>query len=74
MIPSSKFSQLNNRERALVAIAVLLDGGEALEYLRIDRARGEALRLACEELLSFDLDMRLPYAGTALRRALEEAK
>jgi len=73
MIRHSKFSELNNRERAIVAIAVLLDGGDALEYLRIDASRGEALRLACEELLALDLDLRLPYAGTALRRALEEA-
>lgn len=70
----SPFASLSPRYRAIVALAVLLDGGDATEYVQIDKTRGTELRAAAEELLSMELDVRLPYAGTMLRLALEEAK
>jgi hypothetical protein len=70
----SPFAKLAPRDRAIVALAVLLDGGDATEYVQIDKTRGAELRAAAEELLSMELDVRLPYAGTMLRLALEEAK
>jgi hypothetical protein len=72
MNKSSLFMALSPRDRAFVAIAVLLDGGDAPEYVAIDEARGPQLRAAAEELLALDLDVRLPYAGTMLRFALGE--
>lgn len=63
--------QLSAREQALVAVAVLIDGGEAAGVLALDAARGEALRVAAAEMGAVELDARLPYAGTLLRRALE---
>jgi hypothetical protein len=68
------FAKLGPRDRAIVSLAVLLDGSEATEYVQIDKTRGTELRAAAEELLSMELDVRLPYAGTMLRLALEEAK
>lgn len=68
----SLFMQLPARERAFVAIAVLLDGADAPDYVAVDEARGSALRAAAEELLALEIDVRLPYAGTMLRLALEE--
>ncbi len=68
------FAKLAPRDRAIVALAVLLDGADAAEYVQIDKTRGSELRAAAEELLSMELDVRLPYAGTMLRLALEEAK
>jgi hypothetical protein len=68
----SLFMQLPARERAFVAIAILFDGADAPDYVAIDEARGPMLRAAAEELLALEIDVRLPYAGTMLRLALEE--
>ena len=66
------FMELQPRERAFVAIAVLLDGADAPDFVAVDHARGPALRASAEELLALEIDVRLPYAGTMLRLALEE--
>lgn len=68
------FYQLSAHDRALVATAVLLDGGEAREYVGICEANGGALRKAIAELLEMELDVRLPFVGTMLRLALAEMK
>lgn len=67
------FNGLSAYDRARVAIAVLLDGGDAPIYLMNDHTGGKELRAAAEELLSMELDVRFPYVGTMLRLALEEA-
>ncbi len=72
MIPTSTFLRLSAKDRARVAIAVLLDGGDAPFYLMNDEARGAQLRSAADELLAMELDVRFPYVGTMLRLALEE--
>jgi hypothetical protein len=69
---ASVFLSLKARERARVALAVLLDGGDAPLYLLNDERRGADLRRAAEELLAMELDVRFPYVGTMLRLALEE--
>ena len=66
------FRALSSQHRALVAVAVLLDGREAMMYLENDAENGQALKKAAHELSSQDSDFRMPYAGSALRRALEE--
>jgi hypothetical protein len=73
MIGANGFMRLQPYERARVAMAVLLDGGEAPLYLLNDAVRGQQLREAADELLSMELDIRFPFVGTMLRLALEEA-
>ncbi|MFO0417625.1 MAG: hypothetical protein ACK5Y6_10075 [Pseudomonadota bacterium] len=74
MAKTDAFSRLSAYDRARVALAVLLDGGDAPIYLMNDQLRGADLRVAAEELLEMELDVRYPYVGTMLRLALEEAK
>jgi hypothetical protein len=69
----NSFMRLQPYDRARVAIAVLIDGGDAPIYLLNDSVRGEELRQAAEELLAMELDVRFPFVGTMLRLALEEA-
>jgi hypothetical protein len=56
----------------LVAVAVLLDGGEAGQHLCYDKERGEILQRAAEELAQDELEMRLPFIGTLYREALKD--
>ena len=49
----AKFRSLGARERALVAVAVLLDGHDATEYLACDRNRAAALVRAARDFASF---------------------
>jgi hypothetical protein len=73
MTESRAFLSLDAASRVRVALAVLLDGGDAPFYLVNDDRRGAELRQAAEELLSMELDVRFPYVGTMLRLALEGA-
>ena len=66
------FRALSASERALVAIAVLIDGADAATYLEFDEAIGSKLKAAALELSRLELDARLPFVGTVLRIALEE--
>ena len=68
----SRFRSLGSRERALVAIGVLLDGRDTLEYLSFDRERRMALVRAAEDLIELGVELRIPLAGTLLRKALDE--
>lgn len=71
---SSCFDALPARFRALVAVAVLLDGREAAVYLQGDATHGTALRRAADELSAIAPDMRMPMVGTLLRVALKELR
>jgi hypothetical protein len=66
------FRSLTASERALVAVAVLIDGNDAGVYLEYDEQRGPQLKAAAQELARIELDTRLPYVGTMLRMALDE--
>ena len=66
------FRSLPPKERALAAIAVLLDGKQAAEYLSHDAVQGLQLAEAAQYLASHPPELRMPLAGTALRTALEE--
>ncbi len=66
------FSNLPPRERALVAIAVLLDGLEAPEYLQSELEHRAQLVRAAADLVKLAPDLRLPFVGTLLRRSLAE--
>jgi len=67
----STWRSLSSRERALVAVAVLVDGSDSRLYLACDAEKGEQLKMAAEELCSLEVDARLAFVGTALRLALE---
>ena len=67
-----RFRSLSPRNRALVAIAVLLDGHEAGVYLEFDAVHGAGLQRAAQELASQKPEVRMPLVGTLLRTALEE--
>jgi hypothetical protein len=60
------------RDRALVAVAVLLDGREAGSYLTEDALCGDALQRAAQSLAQLPPEVRMPLAGTVLRESLEE--
>jgi hypothetical protein len=62
------------RERALVAVAVLIDGSDSKIYLECDAERSELLKSAAEELCALEVDARLAFVGTVLRLALEEGE
>lgn len=68
----NRFRGLSAQKRALVAVAVLLDGREAVTYLGNDSVVGNSLQRAASEIASLDLELRTPLAGTLLREAVEE--
>lgn len=69
-----RFMSLSNKERALVAVAVMLDGLDAVELLQSDKDRRQALTRAAADVAGIAPDLRLPLLGTLLRSALEELK
>lgn len=71
---AQRFRSLAPRLRALVAVAVLLDGREAAAYLEIDSSNGEGLKKAANDLAAQEPELRMPYVGSALRAALKEIK
>ncbi|MBN8548293.1 MAG: hypothetical protein J0M12_03135 [Deltaproteobacteria bacterium] len=71
---AQRFRSLAPRQRALVAVALLLDGREAEAYLEIDSVNGEGLKKAAADLAGQDPEVRMPYVGSALRAALKEIK
>jgi len=66
------WGQLSSREQALVAVAVLIDGTEAAGVLSMDAQRGEILKTTAATFGELELDARLPFLGTLLRRSIEE--
>lgn len=66
------FRGLLSDQRALVAIAVLLDGNEATSILSQDATAGDTYRQAAEELTRIELESRLQFIGTLYREALAD--
>ncbi|NMC62722.1 MAG: hypothetical protein GYA55_06080, partial [SAR324 cluster bacterium] len=64
---TKRLRELPLRQQALVAVAVLLDGIEAGNYLENDAEHGSLLKDAAESLASQRADLRMPLAGTILR-------
>ncbi len=67
----SRFRSLGGRERAIVAVAVLLDGHDAADYLSSDKERRTPLSRAAKDLADLPPDLRLPLVGTLLREAVK---
>jgi len=72
MPDNSRFRALSVKERAIVAVAVLLDGHDASSYLMSDKERGVALIRVAKDLAEFAPDLRMPLLGTMLRMAIAE--
>lgn len=70
----STWRTLSPKERALVAVAVLVDGSDSKIYLESDSERAEQLKLAADELCQLEIDARVAFVGTVLRLALEEGE
>ncbi len=68
----SRFDALSARNRALIAMAVLLDGHEAAAYLENDAEYGEVLERVAHDLATLAPDLRMPFVGTLLRAAVSE--
>lgn len=68
----SRFRALGTREKALVAVAVLLDGHDAADFLACDKERHLALTRAVKDLVELSPELRLPLLGTLLRSVLTE--
>jgi hypothetical protein len=71
---AQRFRSLPARQRALVAVSVLLDGMEASVYLENDSLNSAGLTKAAQELATQEPELRMPFVGSMLRRALEEMK
>ncbi|MGI6524310.1 MAG: hypothetical protein ACOX2O_03315 [Bdellovibrionota bacterium] len=69
---AKRFRALPAKQRALVAVAVLLDGREAAVYLKSDTVNGEVLQKAALDLAAQSPELRMVFIGTALRAALSE--
>jgi hypothetical protein len=70
----STWRSLDPRDRALVAVAVLIDGNDAATFLECDAEKADQLRRAADELSALEIDARLAFVGTALRLALGEVE
>lgn len=70
----SKFRALLPRNRALVAVGVLLDGHEAESFFASDAHEAEQLQAAAAELAALPPELRMPYTGSVLRVALKELR
>lgn len=67
-----KFRQLEDSEKLLVAVAVLLDGHDAPDYLVADETRGVRLAKAAKDLAELPPDIRMPLLGTLVREIIRE--
>ncbi|MBX7137401.1 MAG: hypothetical protein K1X83_05405 [Oligoflexia bacterium] len=67
-----RFRALSEKDRALVAVAVLMDGRDAGVYLENDAQSGAVLKRAADDLAAQELELRMTYAATQLRAALKE--
>jgi hypothetical protein len=72
MSATARLRSLSIKEQALVALAVLIDGHDAVEFLGSDKERATALSRAAKDLADVPPETRLPLAGTLLREALAE--
>lgn len=72
MIQLERFRKLPPTNRALVAIAVLLDGREASTYLEQDAHSGAELGEVAAMVAGLGSDLRIPLLGTELRDAVGE--
>ena len=64
------FKALSEESRIIVALAVLIDGYDAIDILKMDKERGAELAQAATEVVRLSPDIRMPLIGTYLRDSL----
>ena len=64
------YENLQPEQKAIVAIAVLLDGQAASDYLRCDTFSNPLLSVVAKELLQIPSEIRIPLLGTLLREVI----
>jgi hypothetical protein len=64
------FRNLPTKEQCLVAVAVLLDGVDAVAFLVNDKLYGSQMATAARELSSLEPELRMPLVGTLLRESV----
>ena len=69
-IEIDRFNRLPPAQRALVALAILLDGQEASTYLIQDAHSGYELSEVARMMSNIENSIRMPLLGTELRSAL----
>jgi hypothetical protein len=69
---AKRFRALSAHQRALVAVAVLLDGIESGEYLETDAVNGQGMKRAAVDLAGQHPELRMPYLASMLRAAMAE--
>lgn len=72
MSEHSALKALSERDRVLVAIAVLIDGREAETYLENDAVNSKALTRAAEHVAAQPPELRMPLLGTTIRSAIKQ--
>jgi hypothetical protein len=70
IIHLERFRKLPPAQRALVAVAVLLDGREASTYVEQDAHSGPELAEIARMIAELPNDVRVPLLGTELRDAI----
>ena len=68
------FNRLSHKEKSLICLAVLLDGFEAGVFLASDNLKGDILSSLAAQMADLDPELRMPLAGTLLRRASANKK
>ena len=56
----SKFRALGKKEKCIVALAVLIDGLEAMDYLSIDEDNNIAFQRAAKDFTEMPVELRIP--------------
>jgi len=64
------FKALSEESRVIVALAVLIDGYDAIDILKMDKDKGVELAQAASEIVRLSPDIRMPLIGTYLRDSL----
>ena len=72
MINLERLRTLHPRQRALVVVALLLDGREAANYLEQDAHYGRDLADIAKMMGEVDPEIRMPLLGTILRESIKE--
>ena len=67
-----KFMSCSAEEKALLALAVLLDGYDAVDFLMCDAEKGVFLAKIAKDLASIPVEVRVPLLGTVLREVKTE--
>lgn len=70
----NRFRALGKKEKCIVAIALLIDGPDALDYLSVDKDHGIAFERIAKDFLEMPTELRVSFLATTLRETLKELR